>query len=73
MKNICEKIFVTKNNIDSDDIFGEIICDIYLFIDPNVEEDWSDVESHCLDLLERKKSVDPVWNWKKSKDGDFSC
>ena len=68
VKNIYDKIFVTKYNIDSDDVFGEIICDNYLFIDPNVEENRGDVESHCLDLLEWKKCVDPVWNWKGEKE-----
>ena len=35
--------------------------DNHLFVDPDVEEHWRDVESHRLDLLKRKESVDPVW------------
>ena len=45
----------------------ETNCDKHLLIDPNVEENWGDVESHCLDLLKWKKCVDPVWNWTKGK------
>ena len=35
--------------------------DNHLFVDPDVEEHWRDVESHRLDLLKREKRVDPVW------------
>ena len=35
--------------------------DNHLFVDPDVEEHWRDVEGHCLDLLKREESVDPVW------------
>ena len=35
--------------------------DNHLFVDPDVEEHWRDVESHRLDLLKWKKSIDPVW------------
>ena len=35
--------------------------DNHLFVDPDVEEHWRDVESHRLDLLKWKESVDPVW------------